>query len=59
MNFDKNKRIPANKSINQKQDEIDETDFLEYDAPYKDDPFKEKEVIISQYLCEFASVIKK
>ena len=47
MNFDKNKRIPANKSINQKQDEIDETDFLEYDAPYKDDPFKEKEVIIS------------
>ena len=27
--------------------ETDPSDFLEYDGPYKDDPYKEKDVIIS------------
>ena len=30
-----------------KEIKTDESDFLDYDGPYKDDPYKEKDVIIS------------
>jgi len=47
-NQKKTKKLIENPAIKgKKKGEIDETDFLEYDEPYKDDPFKEHEVIIS------------
>jgi len=48
MKQEEKKKIGKEVNKNYKEDiEIDETDFLEYDAPYKDDPYKEKDVIIS------------
>ena len=37
------------KKVNKSNEKIetDASDFLEYDGPYKDDPYKEKDVIIS------------
>ena len=37
------------KKVKQSKEKIetDPNDFLEYDGPYKDDPYKEKDVIIS------------
>ena len=35
------------KALESKKEPHDEMNFLEYDAPYRDDPFKEHEVIIS------------
>ena len=32
---------------NKENIKTDPNDFLDYDGPYKDDPFKEKDVIIS------------
>jgi len=49
MKLEKGKKNLGNKTpaVKKQGNEIDETDFLEYDEPYKDDPFKEHEVIIS------------
>jgi len=41
---DKEKKSPENKI---KKNYNNEEEFLEYDAPYKGDPYKEKDVIIS------------
>ena len=43
----KKEKKDTGKSKKNYTEEVDETDFLEYDAPYKDDPYKEKDVIIS------------
>lgn len=42
-----NEKITIANAKRKQQHGQDETDFLEYDEPYKDDPFKEHEVIIS------------
>ena len=48
MKVEKEKKNSGNKAqTNKQKQKVDETEFLEYDAPYKDDPFKEHEVIIS------------
>jgi len=40
---EKEKKNPEGKLKQEYNDE----EFLDYDAPYKDDPYKEKDVIIS------------
>ena len=47
MNPKKEKTNTGKKSEKNKEIKTDEADFLEYDGPYKDDPYKEKDVIIS------------
>jgi len=47
MNTDKKKKNLREKIKRNDNENMEAADFLEYDGPYKDDPFKEKEIIIS------------
>ena len=47
MQTEKDKKNPRKRVKKKFNEDAKTDDYLEYDGPYKDDPFKEKEIIIS------------